>query len=117
MEARPLPYRLQALLDVGGSLSVEDCSELLDIDIAIVLVDMNRFNWFEGLSYARKTALCDMVYNLGLSRFMGFKKLIAALSEGDYDTAATEMLRSKWAVDVGHNRSTTLSEIVRTDEL
>ena len=42
-----------------------------------------------------------MLYNLGLPKFLKFKKMIAALEVGDYDRAAEEALDSKWRHDVG----------------
>ena len=44
-----------------------------------------------------RNALIDMVFNMGITRFMGFKKMIAAIKNGDWVTAAAEMRDSKWA--------------------
>ena len=55
---------------------------------------------FSVLSYNRYAVLVDMMFNLGLTRFRGFKKLIAAVNEKDWQTAAHEMLDSKWAKQV-----------------
>ena len=59
--------------------------------------------------------LTEMVFNLGITRFKKFKKTIAAYEAGDYDTAADEMLDSKWAKQVGQ-RAQTLARQMRTGE-
>jgi len=69
---------------------------------------------FDGLSTARQRVLIDMVFNLGLRRFVKFKGLLGALVVGDYARAAEEMLDSKWARQVG-KRATTLAAMMSTD--
>lgn len=66
------------------------------------------------LSEQRAAVILNMVYNLGVPRLMGFKKMWKALAKGDFDTAAEEMLDSKWARQVG-NRATELAEQMRDD--
>jgi lysozyme len=53
-----------------------------------------------------------MIFNLGLSGFLNFKKMIAALGAGDYELASKEMLNSKWAKQV-RLRSISLSNMMR----
>ena len=48
----------------------------------------------------RYNAFLNMAFNLGLSRLMGFKKMLAALIVGDWDAASKEALDSKWAKQV-----------------
>ena len=45
--------------------------------------------------------LCNMAYNLGVPRLLGFERMWAALAAGDYERAADEALDSKWARQVG----------------
>lgn len=68
-----------------------------------------------AMGKARYEALTDMVYNLGLPVFLGFKKTIKALREGNWDKAAAEMINSRWAMQVGR-RATTLAQIIKTGE-
>lgn len=56
---------------------------------------------FDDLSDARKRALVNMSFNLGLPRLLGFKNMLAALAAGDYERAAAEALDSVWARQVG----------------
>ena len=45
----------------------------------------------------RKEAILDVVFNLGLPRFKQFVKFIGAVKSADWDTAATELLKSEAA--------------------
>lgn len=61
---------------------------------------------------ARRNVFIEMVYNMGPSRVARFQKMLLAIREKDFDRAATEMLDSKWARQVGV-RATRLSELMR----
>lgn len=50
-----------------------------------------------GLSEPRQVVLVCMAYQMGVDGLLAFKKMLAATSAGDYDTAAAEMLNSRWA--------------------
>jgi lysozyme len=66
------------------------------------------------LSDARRAVVVNMIFNLGLTRFLGFKETIRALRAGNYIKAAAEMLDSKWARQVGPGRSEELAQMMRT---
>ena len=59
-----------------------------------------------------RCALANMYYNLGRSRFLGFKKMLAAIENGNYDLAADEALDSNWAPQVGA-RAERIAEMIR----
>jgi lysozyme len=61
----------------------------------------------------RQDVVLNMLFNLGLPKFLAFRKMIEALRLANYDQAATEMLDSKWAIQVGI-RAKELAEIMRT---
>ncbi len=56
-----------------------------------------KFRWFLGLTTTRTAVVLSMTYQLGRKGFMGFTNTIGAIQRGDYETAAAEMLDSKWA--------------------
>jgi lysozyme len=112
MKARPLSLEMQHTLSRTGAITEDQAMELLEADIDIVVEELNKFEWFGGLSDARQNALIDIVFNLGLSRFMGFKNLIAAIETEDFDTAEKEMLDSLWARQVGR-RSLDLAQMIK----
>lgn len=119
-----LPYRCSAgaltigyghNLDARG-ISIEAAELLLKQDLEIAEKEVkNAFIWWPKLDDARLGVLVEMCYNLGISRLVGFKKMLAALEEGDYKKAAKEMLDSKWAFDV-KGRARELAEIMQTGE-
>ena len=61
----------------------------------------DAFPWWWKLDDARQFVLVDMAFNMGLAGLKGFKKMLSAAEQGDYQTAAKEMLASKWAAQVG----------------
>ena len=73
----------------------------------------NAFSWFEKLDAVRRGVIIEMVFNLGFQGFLGFRRLIKALTIQDFDTAAREMRNSHWAVQVGH-RTEKLAQIMQT---
>lgn len=101
--------------DVG--ISRNEAMAMLDNDIARVLQELtSAFPWYTGLNDARKVALANMCFNLGLPRLQGFTRMLIALEAGQYTEAADEMLNSKWAGQVG-NRARRLASLVRTGVL
>ena len=86
---------------------------LLASDIDDAIADLRSFDWYEDLDPVRRKVVIDMRYNLGPTRFRGFKKMVAALAVGDYQKAAAEMVDSKWYHEVG-NRSKRLVKMMET---
>jgi len=98
----------------GIGLSPDEIDYLLDNDIDRCITELDQFSWFENLSETRRFAVIDMCFNLGITRFKGFKKAIAAMSISDFDTAADEFFDSRWAKQVG-NRAITICEMIRSN--
>ena len=98
------------LQDVG--VSMEEAEFLLSNDIDVAVNELQRtFDWFEGLSDARQRVCINMCFNLGLTRLLNFKKFLAAMAAGDWETAGVEMIDSKWSRQVGA-RSTRLKDLL-----
>ena len=70
---------------------------------------------FSDYNAARQNVLVNMCFQLGKSGLDKFKKLRAAMNDGDWDRAAEEMLSSKWARQTP-NRANELAKIMRTGE-
>lgn len=100
--------------DVG--ISKEEALWMLQDDIARAEMDARkvfRRLWHpEIFSTARHAVIVSMVFNLGLTRFRKFKKMIAAVQAQDWHRAADEMLNSKWARQVGR-RARELAKMMR----
>ena len=87
-------------LDDMGISEVE-AMVLLRHDIERCYDELSVFSWFADLDQVRQEALVNMLFNLGLPTFLEFKKTLKFVAEGKYSQAAEEMLRSKWADQVG----------------
>lgn len=82
--------------DVG--ISIEEAEYLLDNDIDKAKAAANRLvDNFHLLSDTRKDALTSMVFQMGEHGVSQFKNMILAINTSKFDTAAIEMLDSRWA--------------------
>lgn len=118
--------RLKPYTDTVGKLTIgvgrnlddrgiteDEAMYLLRNDIMIAVDDLDRnVPWWRGLPDGPRRALVNMSLNLGWPRLSGFRNMLMALEAGDYDTAATEALDSKWARQVG-DRAERLSTLIR----
>lgn len=93
-------------------LTREEAGYLLDNDLKKVVKQACKLGFYKSLTPNRRAVIINMIYNLGLTRFLKFKKMIKALYESNYDVAAKEMLDSKWANQVGE-RANRLSNQMR----
>jgi len=100
-------------LDDNGITEAE-ARMMLQYDIQVAKVRLVKYKWYVDLNDARKDVIVDMVFNLGLPRFLGFKKTIKFLEAQDYAGAAEEILDSEWASQVGEERSLELSAMLLT---
>ena len=67
---------------------------------------------WEEFSDNRKIALIDMRFNLGPSRFRGFRRMIAAIKKGDWELAGKEAMDSKWATQVKSRSGVIYAQLV-----
>ena len=116
------PYRCTAgKLTIGVGRNLEDrgitLSEarmLLANDLADVRNGLlNALPWVAQLDDVRQRVLVDMAFNLGLQGLLEFKRTLAAVQAGQYQQAATMMLQSRWAKQVGQ-RAERLSRMMVT---
>ena len=87
--------------DLGGGLSDDEIDYLLTNDINRCIEEAQAYPWFAGLSEPRQAVVISLLFNLGKPRWDGFKKAQAAIEAGDYGEAASQMLDSRWAAQVG----------------
>jgi len=113
------PYRdSEGLLTIGyGTLIEEISTEEAEILLIhrfekISKEAFDKFPWLHDLSGHRQDAILNMAYNLGVPRLRQFKKMIAAIEAGDYETSAREALDSKWANQV-KGRAIRIAEKIR----
>ncbi|PQV51874.1 glycoside hydrolase family protein [Paraburkholderia sp. BL21I4N1] len=75
---------------------------LLESDLQNVFDDLdNALPWWRGMDDVRQRVICNMCFNLGLTKLLGFRNTLTAMRQGRYADAATGMLASAWASQVG----------------
>jgi lysozyme len=108
------PYRCTAgKLTIGYGRNIEDAGispaeaeALLRNDVLRVCQELDKtLPWWRRMSEARQRALANMAFNLGMGGLLGFKNMLAALHDGDYERAAAEAQDSRWARQVGQRAS------------
>jgi lysozyme len=100
--------------DVG--ISEQEARMFLHNDLQSVYHDLNtNCPWWVNIGDVRQRVLADMVFNLGIGGFLKFKNMLLAIQSGDFNMAATEMLDSKWARQVG-KRAVTLSQMMENGQ-
>ena len=96
----------------GDIISLLKVEELYKADCADVFAALDaRLPWWRTLPEARAAVLFDMCFNMGIGwppkagkpgrGLLSFSNTLAAIKNGDYTTAASMMMQSKWARQVG----------------
>lgn len=96
-------------------LSYRAIRQILEDDVAVAYETLTtRLPWVTTLSDARRGALINLTFNMGIDGLLGFAKMLRAIQAGDCDTAATELLNSRYAKQVG-DRAQRLATQLKTD--
>ena len=100
----------------GKGITEKEALFMLNNDVDYFYSQLNkRLTWFNALDDARQNVLVNMAFNLGIRGLLTFKMTLSLIEYGDYDNAATEMLNSVWAYQVGQ-RAIELSKQMATGE-
>ena len=98
----------------GLGLTEEEIGFLLQNDVDRVEQELvNCIPWVEHIEWQRMDALVNICFNLGLPRFLKFKKALAAAEDQNWELCADEFMDSKWASQVGQ-RAVELTTLIRT---
>jgi lysozyme len=117
---RQFPYRdTENILTIGYGRNLEhvgisepEAEQLLLNNIQTAIDTMPHRDVFDEMNQARQDVLINMCFNMGPNRLKGFRRMWIALSAGLWDSAANEMLDSKWSRQVGE-RSKRLAKVMR----
>lgn len=77
---------------------------------------IKNLDFYHQLDQVRQGVVVNMIYNLGVERFLGFKKMLAAMRASDWHEASREMRDSLWYRQVGQ-RAEELARRMETGEL
>lgn len=101
-------------LDRPGALPEDIADEWLrKIVMAIDEELEKRIKFYRRLHPKAKAVLLDMAYNMGVAGLLKFSKTLGELRRGNYAAAASEMLDSRWASQVGR-RARENADIIRS---
>ena len=108
LELHPYEDSLGILtIGVGRNLEERGISEdeafyLLGNDIEVIWDELiKQHPIVEDLDDQRQMILLDMAFNMGVPRLGKFKKMWAAIEDGDMNEASKQALDSRWADQVG----------------
>lgn len=88
------------LSDVG--ISEAEAMVLLSNDVQEATKSLEQaFPWIVVLDDVRLAALLNMTFNMGVGGLSGFRQFMAAMQQGNWTEAKTQMLDSVWAEQVG----------------
>ena len=126
--ARHEGLRLKPYKDTVGKLTIGYGRNLSDNGITMTEADIllqndlrdaksaaKSYSWFAGLNEPRQAVVIDMIFNLGVVGFSRFTATQRAIEAADWELAASHMLDSKWALQVGR-RAREDAEMMRTGE-
>ena len=99
--------------ELGGiGISPDEADLLLRNDIDRTRQECEQWDWFRDLQPSQQSVLIQLCFQLGYPRLTKFKRMLAALAEQDYETAADELLDSRFAEQVPR-RAARLAEQMR----
>ncbi len=99
--------------EVGTVISVERAYELFQNDLQTAIGECQVLygaDWQEFPESVQEI-LVNMLFNMGRPRLSQFKKMNAALVEGDWKTAAVEGRDSRWYDQVGNRANRLMSRL------
>lgn len=84
----------------GGRVSQDEAEYMLSNDLRVAERLCEAMPAYLDLSPVRQAVLIEMCFNLGAAGLKHFKRMFSALVKQEYDYAASEMLNSRWAMQV-----------------
>lgn len=102
----------EAVLAGIDTLNDEQIKKIFNITVKIAYDDAKK--WlpnFDSLPRNVKLAVLDLSFNMGYNRLSGFLKTKEHILKKDYNAAANELMKSKWATQVG-NRSKSIFKML-----
>lgn len=118
------PYKdTRGVLTIGYGFNLEsdglseaEATAVLEIRVRVRYQELlAALPWVVDLDPPRQGVLLNMAYNLGVHGLLEFHNMLTELRAEDYRAAADEMVRSKWAQQVGA-RAERLEQQMRTGE-
>lgn len=118
LEANPLTgQQWKQLLDAKMlALSISPAGAKFLLAQAVQNVEAQcaiTFKWWRALDEVRRDALVNLCFNIGMTRLLGFRRMLEAFNARNFEHAADELLNSRYAKQVGA-RARRLAHMIRT---
>lgn len=116
IETNPFTYEeLKAVGDWEKGITKNAAFFLLRNDIRRVSKECkSNIPFYEELNDGRRYALLDMCFQLGIGGLLGFKKMLAAMSVGNWIEAKEQCLDSKYAREDSPKRAERIARTIET---
>lgn len=98
----------------GYTITQEQADAWLEQDIARAQAQAAHTIEWPVLNTCRENAVTELIFNMGLHKWLGFEKCRRALAQGDGVEATAQLLSSLWAEQVGISRAARLAGYLRT---
>jgi lysozyme len=104
--------KLETYVDTTGHLTVgwgrnlengirlDEAELMFQNDLTQTVNELLQQPWYGSLPHNVQNALINMNFNLGITKLLEFKEMIAALENKNYPAAAKAALNSLWAKEV-----------------
>lgn len=100
----------------GAGLRPDEISYMLNNDVDDRIDQLTRrLPWFQDLDDARRGALLNMSFQMGVEGLLKFERTLGLIEDRKYDLAAHAMLQSKWAKQTPA-RAKRMAEQMRTGQ-
>jgi lysozyme len=98
----------------ANGITADEAALMLEHDLERVDTDLDgHLPWWRKLDPVRQRVLVNMCFNMGIGSLCGFRNTLRMVEVGNYTGAATGMLTSLWARQVGA-RATRLADMMKT---
>ena len=97
-------------------ITMDESMLLMENDVTTAIKELDRAaetrTWWRTLPEPARRALVEMTFNLGISRLLGFERMLDALHDHDWVAAREHALDSKWADQVGERARTIAAQFM-----
>lgn len=85
-------------------LTLDEQIYLLNNDLKLCIGQLIHLPIYIMLDPVRQEVLVELTFNMGITRLFGFKHMLAAIHDKDFEKAVIELKDSLWAKQVQHSR-------------
>ena len=115
----PIVYKCSEGFDTFGfgtklPIDKDEAELILNHRLKKTIAQVNAFHTYLNIPGTAWDILYNMAYQMGVHGLSKFKNMFEALKVNDYETAALEMLDSRWAKQT-QNRANRLAERMRNE--